>query len=154
LPGLPERYVAVKFYAGPATSDTPGTRAMLRERIAMLAASRPVVLLDTGLAVDDHADYLFADLPNVINARGWMTPRTNLGVQAALVANAELFVSTCGGLAWLAPLMGVPTVGVYEDDRFLAPHLFVARQVYRRVGAAEFTTLDLRAAARFTVVTP
>jgi hypothetical protein len=48
-------------------------------------------------------------------------------------------------LAWLAPFLGTPTVAVYGDDRMLAPHLFIARQAGRQAGAAEFSTLDLRA---------
>jgi hypothetical protein len=149
LAGLPPRYTAVKFYTGTALRDTAATRDALRALVASLARDTPVVLLDTGLAIDDHADYRFTDIANVVNAREWMTPRTNLGVQAALIAHAESFVSTCGGLAWLAPFMGVPTVAVFEDDRFLSPHLLVARQAGRRAGAAEFTTLDLRALSRF-----
>ncbi|HEY6363141.1 MAG TPA: hypothetical protein VIX63_18680, partial [Vicinamibacterales bacterium] len=77
-------------------------------------------------------------------------PRSNLGIQIALIAHADYFLGTCGGLAWMAPFMGVPTVAVYEDDRFLAPHLLIARQAGQRAGAAEFTTLDLRALSRFT----
>jgi hypothetical protein len=43
-------------------------------------------------------------------------------------------------------MMGTPTIGVYADDRFLAPHLYVARHAYRLMGAARFTTIDLAAA--------
>jgi hypothetical protein len=72
-----------------------------------------------------------------------MTPATNLGVQTALVAHARRFVGTCGGLAWLAPFLSVPTCGVYADDRLLGTHLHVARQAMTRAGAARFMTLDL-----------
>ena len=77
-----------------------------------------------------------------------MNARTNLGVQIALIARSKFFLSTCGGLAWLAPFLGVPTVAVYDSDQLLAPHLLVARQAGARVGAAEFTPLDLRGVAR------
>jgi hypothetical protein len=149
VPSLPSRYVAAKLYTGPALPDTAPTRARLRALVAAAARTTPVVVLDTGLAIDDHADYLFAGIPNVVSAREWMTPRTNLGVQMAVLAHADYFLGTCGGLAWVAPLMGVSTVAVYEDDRFLAPHLLVARQLGRRLQTAEFATLDLRAHARF-----
>jgi hypothetical protein len=33
---------------------------------------------------------------------------------------------------------------VYTDDYLLAPHLYAAGQVYRRLGAASFTPIDLR----------
>ena len=39
-------------------------------------------------------------------------------------------------------------VAVYDTDHLLAPHLLVARQAGARVGAAEFSPLDLRAVAR------
>jgi hypothetical protein len=42
-------------------------------------------------------------------------------------------------------MLGTPTIGVYADDRFLAPHLFVARHAYRLMGAGLFTTMDLGA---------
>jgi hypothetical protein len=77
-----------------------------------------------------------------------MSARTNLGVQMALVAGSRFFLSTCGGLAWLAPFLGVPTVAVYDTDHLLAPHLFVARQAGARAKAAEFSLLDLRGVTR------
>jgi hypothetical protein len=149
--GLPARYVAAKFYSGAALRETDATRTALRALVASVASHTPVVVLDTGLAVDDHGDFPFDDIPNVISARAWMSPRTNLGVQVALIAHAESFLGTCGGLAWMAPFMGVPTTAVYEDDRFLSPHLLVARQAGQRAGAAAFVTLDLRAFSRFSV---
>jgi hypothetical protein len=46
-------------------------------------------------------------------------------------------------------MMGTPTTAVYTDDRFLGPHLSVVRLLNRRLGAAEFGTLDLREYLRF-----
>jgi hypothetical protein len=143
LDGLPPRYTAVKFYTGPALPDSEQQRSRLRAMVASLARVRPVVVLDTGLALDEHTDILFGDLPDVAYLGRRMTPATNLSVQARAVAHADLFVGTCGGLAWLAPMLGVPTVGLYENDRFLSPHLFTARHAYRRMGAAPFMTADM-----------
>ena len=55
-------YVAVKFYAARSLPDTPEIRAQLRSMRGVARASEmPVVLLDTGLVLeDDHADYAFA----------------------------------------------------------------------------------------------
>ena len=92
--------------------------------------------------------HAFDGIPGVTSAREWMTPRTNLGVQSALVAHARYFLGTCGGLAWLAPFMGVPAVAVYDDDALLRPHLTIARLAGERVRAAEFASLDLRALRR------
>jgi ADP-heptose:LPS heptosyltransferase len=84
----------------------------------------------------------------VTTLRPSLDPRTNLGMQTDVIAGARLFVGTCGGLAWLAPLMGVETVAVYEDDRHLGAHLFAARLAYRRTKAARFSTLNIAALRR------
>lgn len=146
--GLPGEYVAVKFYTGTALPDSVANLDALRSVVQTVAARIPVVVLDTGLSVDDHRDYAFEGIPGVISAREWMTPRTNLGVQSALIAHATYFLGTCGGLAWLAPFMGVPTVAAYADDSFLGPHLAIARHAGLRAAAAEFASLDLRAVRR------
>jgi hypothetical protein len=146
VPGLPPRYVAAKFYTGAALPDTPECRQALRALVERTASRLPVVMLDTGLATDEHEDYLFRDIPNVVSLRARLEPRTNLGVQTAVIAGAHGFVGTCGSVAWVAPMLGVPTVAVYADDRLLATHLYVARQVFRRMDAASFEPLDLGAA--------
>ena len=147
LPALPESFVAVKFYTGKAIPDTPAHRQCLRELVERVAERSPIVALDTGIAIDDHEDYLFRDVANVISLARWLTPANNLGVQTAVIRRAERFVGTCGGLAWLAPLLGTDTVAVFADEDFLAPHLYAARQAYRTAGAARFSTIDLDAAA-------
>ena len=145
VPGLPEKYVAVKLYTGAALSPTTEHREALSELVRVLASRQPVVMLETGLEVDDHGDYMFEGLSNVISARDWMTPGTNLGVQTALIAHADYFLGTCGGLAWLAPFLGVPSVAVYADDSLLSTHLLVSRQAGRQVSAADLLPVDLRA---------
>lgn len=148
IAGLPSDYIAVKFYTGPALADTAANREAVRAVVQRAAATAPVVVLDSGVALDEHRDHLFDDIANVRSARSWMTPRDNLGLQTALVAHSRYFLGTCGGLAWLAPFMGVPTVALYADDRQLALHLLVARQAARRLGAAELSLIDLRALDR------
>jgi hypothetical protein len=143
---LPDRYVAVKFYTGAALPDTPEHRRGLRDIVRALAAKTPVVMLDTGMATDEHEDYLFRDIDGVMSLGEHLTPANNLGVQTQVIAGAQTFVGTCGSLAWLAPMLGVDTVAVYAADRFLTSHVFFARHVYRQMDAARFDTLDLRAA--------
>ena len=62
-------------------------------------------------------------------------------------------MGTCGSLAWMAPLLGVDTLAVYSEERFLISHVFFATQAYRQIEAARFDTLDLRAATDLGVVT-
>ena len=145
---VPNEFIAVKLYSGPALSMTDQTRASLRHLVAGVAAATPVVLLDVDFGIDEHRDLQLDDLPGVTSARSLMDARTNLAVQLSLIARSQYFLSACGGLAWLAPFLGVPTVAVYDTDHLLAPHLLVARQAAARTGAAEFTALDLRGLTR------
>jgi hypothetical protein len=145
LPNLPAEYVAVKFYTGPAVPDTDVNRAVLYDLVQRIAARMPVVLLDTAWTVDEHRDYAFEGLANVTTLRPALDPKTNLALQTQVIAGAKQFVGTCGGLAWLAPLLGVDTLAVYEDDRYLTAHLYAAKYAYRRTGSARFSTLNLKA---------
>jgi len=54
-----------------------------------------------------------------------------------------MYVGTCGSLAWLAPLLGVPTVPIFTDASFLHAHLHLARRVYGRAGGGTFSPIDL-----------
>ena len=152
--GLPAQYVAAKFYTGAALPDTAEYRRALRELVRIVAQQLPVVTLDTGMATDEHEDYLFHDIPNVISLRDQLTPRTNLGVQASVIAGAQRFVGTCGSVAWMAPMLGVDTIAAYAQDRFLTSHIMFASQVYARMGAAKFETLDIRAAMQVDWLAP
>jgi hypothetical protein len=152
LAGVPDDFIAVKVYAGPALSTGAATREAARALVAQAASIAPVLLLDVDVGIDEHRDFELSGLPGVTSARELMTERTNLAVQIALIARSRFFLSTCGGLGWLAPFLGVPTVALYDSDHLLAPHLFVARQAGARAGAAEFTPLDLRSLARLELV--
>jgi len=147
-PGIPEDFIAAKIYAGPALSTHEATREAVRAVIAQAATIAPVVLLEADVGIDEHRDFDLDGIPNVISARPLMSPRTNLDVQLALIARSRFFLSACGGLAWHAPFMGVPTVAIYDSDHLLAPHLFVTRHASALTGAAEFTPIDLRGMSR------
>ena len=42
-----------------------------------------------------------------------------------------------------SPLIGVETIAVYADDRYLNAHLYAARYAYRRTQAARFSALNI-----------
>jgi hypothetical protein len=141
---LPSDYVAVKFYGARSLADDPAVRVQLRSILAGLSGRYPIVQLDTGLALDDHADLRLESDTRVTSLSGRLDARTNLAVQTRIIAGARMYVGTCGSLAWLAPLLGVPTLPVFIDDAFLHAHLHVARRVYGRVnGAGAFSPVDL-----------
>jgi hypothetical protein len=146
LSALPREYVAVKAYTAQSLPATPENTAALARMVAALAEHVDVVTLDTGLALDDHDDYRLARHPRVHNLAGLLTPANNLELQTEVIARSRAFVGTCGGLAWLAPMLGVPTVALFSDARFLHPHLYFARKIYLDMDAAPFTTVDISAA--------
>ena len=146
IPNLPSRFVAMKFYTGKALPDTDANRRALRAIVERTAADDPVVLLNTGLTLDEHQDFLFRDIA-ATSLTSSMTPQNNLAVQTEVIRRAARFVGTCGSLAWLAPMLGTKTLAVYEDDHLLTPHLYAARHAYASMSAASFTPLDLRSSA-------
>jgi len=148
VPGLPEDFIAARLYAGPALTTSARSVDAVRTLVARAARVAPVVLLDYDAALDEHVDFDLHGIEGVISVGAHMTARDNLGLQAALIARSRFFLGTCGGLAWLAPFIGVPTVAVYDDDRLIAPHLLVARHAGALVKAAEFSPLDVRALDR------
>jgi len=145
---LPRRYVAVKFYAARSLPDTPEIRRTLSWFVDSIAERTNVVLLDTGLVLDEHADYVLGGggpSGRVVSAKPWMTPANNLGVQTQIIAGAQAFLGTCGSVAWLAPMLGVNTSAVYVDPKWLHAHLGVELRACHRAGAGRFAALDLRA---------
>ncbi len=154
LPPLPDEFIAVKFYTGRALTDTPPHREQLRRLVERLAGRLPIVTLNTSLAFDEHADYVFQQVPGLITLDRWMTPQNNLALQTEVIRRASLYVGTCGSVAWLAPMLGTDTLAVYADDHFLTPHLFAARHAYRSMRAARFTPVDLAAFDHVDVLSP
>ena len=145
LPPLPQKFVAVKFYTAASLPPTDSVRRALQSMVLALAERGDVVMLDTGLAFDDHEDYSFAHASRIHSVRESLRPRDNLAVQTAIISRASSFVGTCGALAWLAPMLGVDTTAVYADARFLHGHLQVARRVYQVMGGGRFSPLDISA---------
>ena len=154
IPPLPDHFTAAKFYTGTAIRDTPEHRGLLRAIVERLAGRGPVVLLGTGLRLDEHEDFLFGGIPNVTGLDRAVSPQVNLAVQTEVIRRSSLFVGTAGSLAWLAPMLGVDTVALHADDRFLGPHLYAARYAYASMPAGRFMALDLNGAAHLDLVLP
>jgi hypothetical protein len=144
VPPLPAGFAAVKFYTAASLPPTEAVRRALQSIVLGLAERMPVVMLDTGLTLDDHEDYSFAAASRIHSVREALRPRDNLAVQTAIISRSASFVGTCGALAWLAPMLGIDTTAVFADARFLHGHLGVARRVYSTLGA-RFSPLDVSA---------
>jgi hypothetical protein len=149
LADLPEDFVAVKAYFSGCFPDTPENRAWLRELIERLARTGNVVLLSTGIDLDEHADFRADDGGSSIQTvEHLMTPRNNLDVQTAVTRRARALFTTYGGFAHLGPFLGVPTFGFASLDNFNASHLDIMRRAVRTLGKqgtdARFALLDTR----------
>jgi hypothetical protein len=130
---LPARFAAVKIYFNEALEDTPRVREAVR---AQLAGDLPVVLLDAGVAVDDH-ERLAAE---GIEVADLLEPRTNLAAQAEVVARAARLVATYGGFSYVGPFSGTPTVALASRREANPHHEHVLRAVRP---AADFERVQL-----------
>ncbi len=141
--GLPKDYVAVRFYFSDCFPETAENRALVQSVIAGLARDRDVVLLGSGVQVDDHADFIPRDvLPRVHTIEQHTRPETNLAVQTAAIAGASAFVGTYGGFSYLAPLCGVDSVAFYSENNYYSHHLDFAQRMFATVGGGSLTTID------------
>ncbi len=76
---------------------------------------------------------------NVVDLAGCFEPASNLALQSAVIARADALVSTYGGLNYLALLLGVSSVGVFESRDYGLVHHRVARALVDTLDAAELT---------------
>ena len=139
---LPSEYIAARFYFSDCFRDTLANRALARSVIDRISERVPVVLLNPGLRVDDHADYAATASSRVVSIEAGLAPERNLAVQSAVISHARGFVGTYGGYAYLAPFYGVPAVGFYSDRAFKLHHLHVAQRVFERLGSATVMAID------------
>jgi len=132
--GLPAEYAVVRWYFRPSFPDTPSNRAFAARVTAELARHIDVVLLDTGLEFDDHPE-LRLEGERLHRPVLGVDAAANLRLQSAVVAGARLSLGTYGGLSYLAPLCGLPSVAfTSHPEHVSAPHLEVARAVSRITG--------------------
>jgi hypothetical protein len=128
-PFPPGEYAAAKIYFSDCFPDTPANRGFTRTLLERVAGRMPVVLLNTGIKVDDHDDLGELRTSNLFDATLLMKPANNLAVQTAIVANARCLISTYGGFSYLGPLLGVPAVSFYSTPNFIGSHLQLAHEV-------------------------
>jgi hypothetical protein len=144
--GLPAEYVAVKAYFNEVLPGTEANRRFFLSAIERLAERIDVVLLSTGLLVDDHEEWATAH-DRVHPIERLLRPEDNLAVQTRIIAGARGLVATYGGFSYLGAFLGVPTLTFYEVEQTVPVHLEVLRQAlpdadYRRVRAGDLTALD------------
>jgi hypothetical protein len=143
LAALPSEYVAARFYFSDCFPDTAENRAFARMAVTTIAERTPVVLLNPGVQVDDHADLPPPDGNRIFTISSGLAPERNLAVQSAVISHARAFVGTYGGYSYLAPFYGVPALAFYSVHTFKPHHLHVAQRVFERLGTATVIPLDV-----------
>lgn len=145
---LPGGYTVVRFYASTSFPDTAENRRFTTDLIAKLAETRPVVILETGLSLDEHAELPAAAAANVIRIGAGIPARENLDFQTRIIANADLFVGTYGGLSYVAGMYGVPCLAIWSDHSGWRPiHLETADRVFKELDVS-FSQISTQSARR------
>jgi hypothetical protein len=153
--GLPDEYVAVKFYFSPSFPDTKATRTFVARLLSDLAERTDVVLLNSGLRLDDHTECDPASLDRVHRIDHLMSPRTNLGVQTQVISGAKAFMGTYGGLSYMAPLYGVDSLAFYAHrHKFVGHHLDLAHRSFSALEGSSYVALDIRDRAALALLRP
>jgi len=145
LKDLPREFVAVRFYFRPSFPDTAENRRFAMDTIRSISRDVPVVLLNTGLRPDEHEDL---DVPGsgVYRVDRLMMLEQNLEIQTEIISHARAFVGTYGGLAYVGPFYGVPSISFYStEDELIPAHIDVSWRLGRKMGVA-MTTLHTQTA--------
>jgi hypothetical protein len=144
---LPADYVAVRFYFSECFPATPENRLFARNVVSALADRTTVVLLNPGVAVDEHADWMPDARDRIVSIGDSLPPERNLAVQSAAIAGARAVVGTYGGYSYLAPLYNVPAVAFYSRQSFKLHHLHAAQRAFSHIGAAALMPIDVAQAS-------
>ena len=143
LKGLPNNYIAVKFYTSSSFPNTQDNRFFVSSLLQRLASQMDVVMLNTNLKVDDHYDFALDASARLFSIEDLITPQNNLGIQTRVICRAKAFIGTCGGLAWLAPMLGVNTIPIFSNDSRLQRHLDVAHRAFASIQCGSFVPLHV-----------
>ncbi len=142
---LPERYVAVRFYESDIFKGK-SARSFAESATRALAERIPVVLLNPEMNIDhQHAD--FSSGSDAISLTPHISFENNLAIQSTAIANATAFVGTFGGLSFVSPHYGVPSVsfwsiangGAGKNPKGMWRHLDLATRVFNRPGWGQLT---------------
>jgi hypothetical protein len=148
FPGLPAEYVAMKAYFNEVLPATPETKVFLRSVVERLTETVDVVLLSTGLLVDDHEEWATRS-DRVHPIEHLLRPPDNLAVQTRMIAGARGLVATYGGFSYLAPFLGVPALTFLDVEQTVPIHLEVLRQALPEADYSQVRVGDLAEVEQF-----
>jgi hypothetical protein len=141
--GLPDAYIAMRFYFRRSFPDSPENRAMIGRLLTSLTEHTHVVLLNPGVQIDDHHDYVAERAHRIHTIDHLLTPNNNLEVQTAVIARARAYVGSYGGFSYLAPLFGVRSVAFYSVPTFKMSHLALAEHVFQQIAGGTVTAVHV-----------
>jgi hypothetical protein len=126
---LPQQYVAVKFYFRSSFADTSDNRAYVGQLLSEIASRHEIVLLNTRMEFDEHSECEAAASARIHRIDDLLTPANNLAVQSAVIARAQAFFGTYGGLSYVPLCYGVPSFAFKgSDDGLNWTHLHFANE--------------------------
>ena len=134
---LPPRYIAMRWYVRATWPHKEDLLLWTRRLVESVASRIPVILIDSPLHNDDHADLNLGEIPNTrrLSEFTHQTPLNNLAIQSAVVARAQGYIGTYGGMAQGAMRWGVPTLALYDQFGQTAPqHLALTQWLSLRTG--------------------
>jgi len=141
VPGLPARYLAVKFEYSVYFPESPETFAIEDRLIQELSRRVPVVLLNTGHNFGNYRDGRVHTGPQVLALPETGGARHHLDLQTRALAGARAFVGTYGGVSYMAPFCGVDAFALYADPAgFFGTHAGVLRAAAESLGKTVYVS--------------
>jgi len=134
---LPESFIAMRWYARPTWPLKEDLILWTRKLTEAVASRIPVVMIGSGLHTDDHSDMYLGGIPNVLYLKDFapQTPLNNLAIQSAVIAKAQGYVGTYGGMAQGAMRWGIPTLALYHQfGHTSAAHLQLSQDISLKTG--------------------
>jgi hypothetical protein len=132
LEGLPDSYIAVRFYFNDSIPQSPEAKASIQKLISRLAADHNIVLLNPGYEFDDHVDFSPEERKRIFQIGHLLTPSNNLEIQTRAIRGAKAFIGTYGGLSYVPIFYGVPSIAFYTTKENLSQmHLMIANSASR-----------------------
>lgn len=140
---LPEHYVAMRWYIRPTWPLKEDLVLWTRKLVEATAQHVPVVLIGSGIHADDHADVNLGPMRNVLELKDIVPQKDtdNLAIQSSVIAHAQGYVGTYGGMSQLAMRLGVPTIALYNEFGQTSPqHLYLTQALSLRTGVPFIAT--------------
>lgn len=153
---LPEQYLAMRWYARPTWPLQEALVLWTWKFVEAVASQMPVVLIQTDFHIDDHADFELGKIPNVFRLSDLTAsaPLNNLAIQSSVIAHAQGYIGTYGGMAQGAMRWGVPTLALYTEFGQTSPaHLTLTQSLSLQSGVPFVCTTPQRIESLLPLIT-